>query len=86
MALSETLSAAAALAREILRSEGVTFFFDFMLVKEPGNSLTATRRRALSTCWFGDNVRCRDKPYETDPPGRGEGLVPGGPMAFPRIL
>ena len=46
----------------------------------PGNSLKATRRRALSTCWFGDDIRYNDKPQECDPPYRGENLVHGGSM------
>ena len=46
----------------------------------PGNSLVSTRRRALATHWFGDDVRYDDKPQETDPPYRGENLVHGGSM------
>ncbi len=54
----------------------------------PGNSLTATRRRALATHWIGDDITYNDKPQETDPPFRGENLVHGGSMAcesFPRV-
>lgn len=54
----------------------------------PGNSLESTRRRALSTLWFGDDVRYNDKPQECDPPYRGENLVHGGSMeceTFPRV-
>ena len=47
----------------------------------PGNSLKSTRRRALSTCWFGEDVTYNDKPQECDPPTRGENLIPGGSMA-----
>jgi len=47
----------------------------------PGNSLESTRRRALATHWIGDDIRYNDKPQETDPPYRGEGLVHGGSMA-----
>ena len=46
----------------------------------PGNSLKATRRRALSTCWFGDDITYNNKPQECDPPYRGESLVHGGSM------
>jgi ectoine hydroxylase-related dioxygenase (phytanoyl-CoA dioxygenase family) len=46
----------------------------------PGNSLTSTRRRALATHWFGDDVRYDDKLQETDPPYRGENLIHGGSM------
>ncbi len=54
----------------------------------PGNSLKSTRRRALATHWLGDDIVYNDKPQETDPPYRGEGLVHGGSMAcesFPRV-
>ena len=46
----------------------------------PGNTLPSTRRRALATHWFGDDVRYNDKAQETDPPYRGENLVHGGSM------
>ena len=54
----------------------------------PGNSLKSTRRRALATHWIGDDITYNDKPQETDPPFRGEGLVHGGSMeceSFPRV-
>ena len=54
----------------------------------PGNSLKTTRRRALATHWIGDDITYNDKPQETDPPYRGEGLVHGGSMeceTFPRV-
>ena len=54
----------------------------------PGNSLKSTRRRALATHWIGDDITYNDKPQETDPPYRGEGLVHGGSMeceTFPRV-
>ena len=54
----------------------------------PGNLGAANRRRALATHWIGDDVVYNDKPIETDPPQRGEGLVHGGSMAcalFPRV-
>jgi ectoine hydroxylase-related dioxygenase (phytanoyl-CoA dioxygenase family) len=54
----------------------------------PGNSLEATRRRALSTCWLGDDITYNNKSQETDPPNRGEGLVHGGSMectSFPKV-
>ena len=54
----------------------------------PGNTLEATRRRALATHWIGDDITYNDKPQETDPPYRGENLVHGGSMAcesFPRV-
>ena len=54
----------------------------------PGNSLVSTRRRALATHWIGDDITYNDKPQETDPPYRGEGLVHGGSMecaSFPRV-
>ncbi len=46
----------------------------------PGNSLKTTRRRALATHWIGDDITYNDKPQETDPPYRGEGLAHGGSM------
>ena len=46
----------------------------------PGNSLKTTRRRALATHWIGDDITYNDKPQETDPPYRGEGLLHGGSM------
>lgn len=54
----------------------------------PGNLATANRRRALATHWIGDDITYNDKPIETDPPQRGEGLVHGGSMEcalFPRV-
>lgn len=54
----------------------------------PGNTLKSTRRRALATHWLGDDITYNDKPQETDPPYRGEGLVHGGSMecmSFPRV-
>ena len=54
----------------------------------PGNSLKTTRRRALATHWIGDDITYNDKPQETDPPYRGEGLIHGGSMeceTFPRV-
>ena len=54
----------------------------------PGNNLKTTRRRALATHWIGDDITYNDKPQETDPPYRGEGLVHGGTMeceTFPRV-
>jgi len=54
----------------------------------PGNSLKTSRRRALATHWIGDDITYNDKPYETDPPYRGENLVHGGSMecaTFPRV-
>lgn len=53
----------------------------------PGN-LGATRRRALSTSWFGDDVTYNEIPSGTGPTSRGENLVQGGPMtcaSFPRV-
>ncbi len=54
----------------------------------PGNNLKTTRRRALATHWLGDDITYNDKPQETDPPYRGEGLIHGGSMeceSFPRV-
>ena len=54
----------------------------------PGNTLKSTRRRALATHWLGDDITYNNKPQETDPPYRGEGLVHGGSMectSFPRV-
>jgi len=53
----------------------------------PGN-LSACRRRALSTSWFGDDATYNEIPPGTGPTSRGENLVQGGPMAcatFPRV-
>jgi ectoine hydroxylase-related dioxygenase (phytanoyl-CoA dioxygenase family) len=53
----------------------------------PGNA-TNTRRRALSTSWFGDDATYNEIPPGTGPTSRGENLVQGGPMTcdtFPRV-
>ena len=53
----------------------------------PGNTLQQ-RRRTMSTHWAGDDITYDDKPYQTDPYYRGEGLVPGGSIeceSFPRV-
>ena len=55
-------------------------FHNRMHHSAPGNSLKSTRRRALSTCWLGDDITYNDKPQECDPLYRGENLVPGGSM------
>ena len=55
-------------------------FHNRMHHSAPGNSLKATRRRALSTCWFGDDITYNDKRQECDPEYRGESLVHGGSM------
>ena len=56
-------------------------FHNRMHHSAPGNSLKSTRRRALSTCWFGDDITYNNKPQECDPPYRGENLIPGDSMA-----
>ena len=48
----------------------------------PGNSLKATRRRALATHWIGDDITYNDKPFETDPPYRVFTAAPWSAKAF----
>lgn len=51
----------------------------------PGNAL-ATRRRAVSLRWLGDDARFGVRPWTTSPPYEPNGLVPGGPLdADPRF-
>jgi ectoine hydroxylase-related dioxygenase (phytanoyl-CoA dioxygenase family) len=62
-------------------------WFSRMFHSAPGN-LSAQRRGALSTSWFGDDVTYKEIPEGTGPTSRGENLVVGGPMAcetFPRV-
>jgi ectoine hydroxylase-related dioxygenase (phytanoyl-CoA dioxygenase family) len=55
----------------------------------PGN-LLATRRRAVSLRWLGDDARFGVRPWETSPPYEPKGLVPGGPLdgdpRFPLVI
>jgi ectoine hydroxylase-related dioxygenase (phytanoyl-CoA dioxygenase family) len=53
-----------------------------------GNASTTTRRRALATRWFGDDVVYRDLPH-TMPMPPGNELVDGEPFCgdhFPRLI
>ena len=55
----------------------------------PGNSL-ATRRRAVSLRWLGDDARFGERPWTTSPPYEPNGLVVGGPLdgdpRFPLVI
>ncbi len=55
----------------------------------PGNDL-ATRRRAVSLRWLGDDARFGVRPWTTSPPYEPNGLVPGGPLdgdpRFPLVI
>jgi len=45
----------------------------------PGNRL-ATRRRAVSLRWLGDDATFAERPWEVSPPYEAEGLTAGGPL------
>ena len=63
----------------------VLVFHPLIVHGSQGNSSTTTRRRALATRWFGDDVVYRDLPYTMPlPPGHGleDGQPFGGPL-FP---
>ncbi len=63
----------------------VLVFHPLVVHGSQGNSSTTTRRRALATRWFGDDVVFRDLPYTMPlPPGHGleDGQPFGGPL-FP---
>jgi len=55
----------------------------------PGNDL-ATRRRAVSFRWVGDDATFAERPWEVSPPYGPEGLDVGGPLGddprFPVVL
>jgi hypothetical protein len=55
----------------------------------PGN-LLATRRRAVSLRWLGDDARFGVRPWETSPPYEPKGLVAGGALdgdpRFPLVI
>ncbi|WP_249977717.1 phytanoyl-CoA dioxygenase family protein [Vreelandella olivaria] len=58
------------------------------LHRAPGNPLPHPRR-VLSTCWAGDDAHYIEIASDLAPPIKGEGLLPGAPLAcstFPRIL
>ncbi len=60
----------------------VLVFHPLIVHGSQGNSSTTTRRRALATRWFGDDVVFRDLPY-TMPLPPGHGLEEGQPFAGP---
>jgi ectoine hydroxylase-related dioxygenase (phytanoyl-CoA dioxygenase family) len=65
----------------------VLVFHPLIVHGSGGNTSTTTRRRALATRWFGDDVVYRDLPYTMPlPPGHGlrDGEPFDGPM-FPRV-
>ena len=55
----------------------------------PGNTL-ATRRRAVSLRWLGDDARFASRPWTTSPPYAPDGLTPGDPLdddpRFPLVV
>ncbi len=55
----------------------------------PGNEL-ATRRRAVSLRWLGDDATFGVRPWTTSPPYEANGLVVGGPLdgdpRFPLVV
>ena len=55
----------------------------------PGNEL-ATRRRAVSLRWLGDDATFATRPWQVSPPYEPDGLVIGGPLdgdpRFPLVL
>ena len=59
------------------------------LHRAPGNHL-ATRRRAVSLRWLGDDARFGVRPWTTSPPFEANGLVEGGPLdddpRFPLVI
>lgn len=56
---------------------GDAVFFDFRTLHGSGAAPVATRRRAFSTRWLGDDVTYCERPGETSPPLTGLGLAPG---------
>jgi ectoine hydroxylase-related dioxygenase (phytanoyl-CoA dioxygenase family) len=60
----------------------VLVFHPLVVHGSQGNSSTTTRRRALATRWFGDDVVFRDLPY-TMPLPPGHGLEDGRPFDGP---
>lgn len=54
----------------------------------PGNSQPESRRRVLSTVWFGDGATYARRPSNPRPHFEGHGLAPGDPLEseyFPRL-
>jgi ectoine hydroxylase-related dioxygenase (phytanoyl-CoA dioxygenase family) len=60
----------------------VLVFHPLVVHGSAGNSSTTTRRRAIATRWFGDDVVYRDLPY-TMPLPPGHGLTDGEPFGGP---
>ena len=57
----------------------VLIFHPLVVHGSGGNSSLTTRRRALATRWFGDDVVYRDLPHTTPPPS-GHGRSDGDPF------
>jgi ectoine hydroxylase-related dioxygenase (phytanoyl-CoA dioxygenase family) len=51
----------------------------------PGTAGLATRRRAFSTRWLGDDAVWAQRPFPTSPPFPGVDLSPGDPLDHPRF-
>jgi ectoine hydroxylase-related dioxygenase (phytanoyl-CoA dioxygenase family) len=71
-----------------MRPGDVLIFHPLVVHGSGGNASTTTRRRALATRWFGDDVVYRDLPHTTPMPP-GNQLVDGQPFGgemFPRLI
>ena len=56
---------------------GDAVLFDFRTVHGARGNASATRRRAVSLRWVGDDARYVDRPGRTSPPFPGHGMQPG---------
>jgi ectoine hydroxylase-related dioxygenase (phytanoyl-CoA dioxygenase family) len=54
--------------------------FHFRTLHDAPANTTATRRRAVSLRWVGDDATFALRPWEHSPPFEPDGLVPGGPL------
>jgi ectoine hydroxylase-related dioxygenase (phytanoyl-CoA dioxygenase family) len=86
--LSGGPDASAVLSWDVEPGDVIAFHFR-TLHGAAGNEL-ATRRRAVSLRWLGDDARFADRPWTTSPPYEPEGLVVGGPLdgdpRFPLVV
>ncbi len=51
----------------------------------PGNASQATRRRAVSLRWIGDDATWAERPWQVSPPYEANGLQVGDPLTDPRF-
>ncbi len=56
---------------------GDAVLFDYRTVHGARGNMSATRRRALSLRWVGDDARYIERPGQTSPPFPGHGMVAG---------